>query len=148
MERQINIFPLCSRDYANGFFDALAGLYSVQVSKDKFNRILLERQQKGIQTFCAVIDTPDRELVVGTASIFIEPKFWGNCGYIQDVSVHPDHQRKKIGTLLVEHLLAVGDRQECYKCILECEDDLKPFYEKLGFHPQYNAMRFDYPHRV
>jgi glucosamine-phosphate N-acetyltransferase len=34
--------------------------------------------------------------------------------------------------------------QGCYKTILDCDDKVKPFYERLGFKRHSNGMRFDH----
>lgn len=133
-----------AEDYYYGFFDALAGIRQVEMSEYAFLCIYWGRLQKGIYTYVARLTTDTGMRVIGTASILIEPKFWGSCGYIQDVAVHPDFQRQGIGKMLMKRLLEIGKERNCYKCILECSNELKPFYEALGFHPQYNAMRYDY----
>ena len=51
---------------------------------------------------------------------------------------------KKIGEKIIKYLLQVAQEKGCYKTILDCSDEVKPFYEKLGFKHNANALRFDH----
>ena len=87
------------------------------------------------------------EKVVGSTTLFIEPKFihkGGLVGHIEDVVVAKEFQGKGIGEKLIEASLDFAKNSGCYKTILECSDDVKPFYEKIGFKKHSNAMRFDH----
>ncbi len=44
----------------------------------------------------------------------------------------------------MEFLLEYAQKQGCYKTILDCTDEVKPFYEKLGFKHVANELRFDH----
>ena len=77
----------------------------------------------------------------------IEPKFihdGGLVGHIEDVVVNKDVQGQKIGEKLILASLEYAKNAGCYKTILDCLDDVKPFYEKLGFKLHSNAMRFNH----
>ncbi len=85
--------------------------------------------------------------IVGSTTLLIEPKFihlGGLVGHIEDVVVNEEFQGKKIGEKLIQTSLEYAKKQGCYKTILDCMDDVKPFYEKLGFKFHSNAMRFDH----
>jgi len=85
--------------------------------------------------------------VVGAATIFIEPKFihrGGYVGHIEDVVVRKEYQGKGIGEKLVRKLLEYAQNSGCYKTILDCKDEVKPFYERLGFKHFSNSMRFEH----
>ena len=45
---------------------------------------------------------------------------------------------------LVLSLLDVAKERKCYKTILNCENGLISFYEKIGFKQKSNEMRFDH----
>ena len=85
--------------------------------------------------------------VVGSTTLLIETKFihnGGKVGHIEDVVVDKKHQGKDIGGKIVKYLLRYAKEQGCYKTILDCADNVKPFYEKLGFKHNANALRFDH----
>jgi glucosamine-phosphate N-acetyltransferase len=65
-------------------------------------------------------------------------------GHIEDVVVDKKFQGKKIGEKIIRYLLDFAKSKGCYKTILDCVDDVKPFYEKLGFKHNANALRFDH----
>jgi len=68
----------------------------------------------------------------------------GLVGHIEDVVVDKNHQGQKIGEKIMKFLLEIANNRGCYKTILDCTDDVKPFYEKLGFKQVGKELRFDY----
>jgi glucosamine-phosphate N-acetyltransferase len=85
--------------------------------------------------------------VVGSTTLLIEQKFihqGGLVGHIEDVVVDKNFQGQKIGEKIMKYLLDIAKNQGCYKTILDCTDDVKPFYEKLGFKQVANELRFDH----
>ena len=89
----------------------------------------------------------DANKIVGSTTLFIEQKFIhdsGLVGHIEDVVVRKDYEDQGIGMNLVNSLLDVAKQRKCYKTILNCEDSLKPFYEKIGFKKATNEMRYDH----
>ena len=54
--------------------------------------------------------------------------------YIQDVMVHPDHQRQGVGTQLMKRVLARLEEERVYMVsVIYGDGSLRPFYEKFGF---------------
>lgn len=53
--------------------------------------------------------------------------------YIPLLEVLPDYQGQGIGRALVEHMLA--QLKDCYMIDLVCDDELRPFYARLGLRP-------------
>ena len=85
--------------------------------------------------------------IVGSTTLLIEQKFihkGGFVGHIEDVVVRKGFERKQIGGEIVESLLDIAKKRGCYKTILDCKDDVKEFYEKIGFKHELNGMRFDH----
>ena len=85
--------------------------------------------------------------IVGSATLLIEQKFihrGGLVGHIEDVVVKEGFERRQIGRLIIESLLEESRKRGCYKTILDCKDDVKVFYEKIGFKHELNEMRFDH----
>tara|TARA_B110000196_G_C21150134_1_gene669081 strand:+ start:595 stop:1029 length:435 start_codon:yes stop_codon:yes gene_type:complete len=85
--------------------------------------------------------------IVGSTTLLIEQKFihkGGFVGHIEDVVVRKGFERKQIGGEIVESLLDVAKKRGCYKTILDCKDDVKEFYEKIGFKHESNGMRFNH----
>jgi len=44
----------------------------------------------------------------------------------------------------MKFLLEIANERGCYKTILDCTDDVKQFYEKLGFKQVASELRFDH----
>ena len=89
----------------------------------------------------------DDNKIIGSTTLFIEQKFihdGGLVGHIEDVVVRKSYEGQGIGMKLVISLLDVSKQRKCYKTILNCEDRLKPFYEKIGFKKATNEMRYDH----
>ncbi len=85
--------------------------------------------------------------IVGSITLLVEQKFihgGGLVGHIEDVVVSGDMQGRRIGRMLVEHALDHARSRGCYKTILDCQDDVRGFYERIGFSRASNAMRFDH----
>lgn len=82
-----------------------------------------------------IIDTSMNNLVVGSASLFMEQKFihnLGKAGHIEDVVVRNSHRGQKLGKFLIDYLCQNGLKKGCYKIILDCEEEKVGFYEKCG----------------
>ena len=54
--------------------------------------------------------------------------------YIQDLTVHPSHQGKGIGTELMNKMIMYLKEKNIYMISVVFEKDLKPFYERFGFY--------------
>ena len=92
-----------------------------------------------------VVENPTNHLLIGTGTIFIEPKIihnFGFVGHIEDVVVHPDYQGYGVGKI-IEKLKQYGDENGCYKCILDCTDD-KIILSKICFSSKGSQMSYYY----
>jgi len=112
-------------------------------------------QNKAEEIFEKINSNPDHVIVVaeldgkivGSTTLLIETKFihgGGLVGHIEDVVVDKNFQGQKIGEKIMKYLLEFAKNRGCYKTILDCTDDVKPFYEKLGFKNIANELRFDH----
>lgn len=138
------------------FLDTLAALrptdLTVDEAKDLFHIHMtsLGREKPDIWVVVEDVIEPDgsvKNKVVGTASLLIERKFirrGGVCGHIEDVAIHPDHQRKGHAKRLMERLIGIAKFRGCYKVILDCNDELIPFYRQFGFKESERHMRLDF----
>ena len=93
--------------------------------------------------FVVILD----DKVVGSTTLLIEPKFihqGGKVGHIEDVVITKEFQDSGIGEKLINFILDYAKKNDCYKTILDCSDDVKSFYEKIGLKKHSNCMRFDH----
>tara|TARA_B100001146_G_scaffold87644_1_gene77734 strand:- start:95 stop:529 length:435 start_codon:yes stop_codon:yes gene_type:complete len=89
----------------------------------------------------------DNGKIVGSTTLLIEQKFIHNGGYvghIEDVVVSKEFEGRGIGIKLVTSLLEIANTRNCYKTILDCKDELIPFYERIGFKQESKQMRYNH----
>ena len=132
-------------DLKNGFLETLDFLRNTgDLDKNKANEILKKIKQNPDHIIHVAIDN---KKIVGSTTLLIEQKFihdGGLVGHIEDVVVRKDCERKGIGIKLVTSLLERAKEKNCYKTILDCKDDVKQFYERIGFKRESNGMRYDH----
>lgn len=138
----VTIRTMKEGDLHRGLLETLATLSEVGLMPDAALAVHRRRDLAGVRTFVA--ESEDR--VVGTLTLLIEQKFihaGGLVGHIEDVAVHKDHQGKGIGKELVLHAVEESKKAGCYKVILDCFEELVPFYSALGFRRFNVGMRVD-----
>jgi glucosamine-phosphate N-acetyltransferase len=139
------IRELRKEDIWNGFLITLDSLRQASdIDKNKADEIF-EKINSNPDHIVAVAELDGK--IVGSTTLLIEPKFihkGGLVGHIEDVVVDKKFQGQKIGEKIMKYLLEFAKDRGCYKTILDCTDDVKPFYEKLGFKNIANELRFDH----
>ncbi|MDE1832267.1 MAG: GNAT family N-acetyltransferase [Thaumarchaeota archaeon] len=141
----IKIRKLQKKDLYNGFLLSLDALRKSSHIKPKKANMIFNKISKNSQQIIYV--AVENSKVIGSANILIEQKFihdGGKVGHIEDVVVRKEFQGKGIGKQIVTALLKYAEKQGCYKTILDCTDELIPFYENIGFKKHSNSMRFDH----
>lgn len=82
--------------------------------------------------------------IKGLVTLIIEQKLihGGKCvGHIEDLVVDKNFSGKGIARELVNHCVNIAESNNCYKIILDCKEELEPFYNKLEFKKQGVCMR-------
>ena len=132
-------------DLKNGFLETLDFLRNTgDLDKNKAKEILKKIKQNPNHIIYVAID--DKK-IIGSTTLLIEQKFirdGGLVGHIEDVVVRKDYEGKGIGIKLVTSMLERAKEKNCYKTILDCKDDVKQFYERIGFKRESNCMRYDH----
>ena len=139
------IRELEEKDLVNGFLTTL----------DSLRETSSMNNDKVVEIFKKIKSNPEHHIIVaeingkiiGTTTLLIEPKFihqGGLVGHIEDVVVDKNFQGKKIGEKIIKYVLEFSKNYGCYKTILDCSDNVKPFYEKLGFKHNSNELRFNH----
>jgi len=132
-------------DLEKGFLETLDFLRNASnLDKNKANEILKKIKQNPNHIIHVAMDN---KKIVGSTTLLIEQKFihdGGLVGHIEDVVVRKDYEGKGIGIKLVTSLLERAKEKNCYKTILDCKDDVKQFYERIGFKHESNGMRYDH----
>ena len=142
---EIIIREIEENDLENGFLETLDFLRKASdIDKNKAKEILKKIKLNPNHIIHVAID--DKK-IVGSTTLLVEQKFihdGGLVGHIEDVVVRKDYEGKGIGIKLVTSMLECAKEKNCYKTILDCKDDVKRFYERIGFKRESNCMRYDH----
>jgi len=139
------IRELRKEDLWNGFLVTLDSLRQTSGIERNKAEDVFEKINSNPDHIIAVAELDGK--IVGATTLLIEPKFiheGGVVGHIEDVVVDKNFQGQKIGEKIMKYILEFAKNRGCYKTILDCTDDVKPFYEKLGFKYIANELRFDH----
>ncbi len=131
-------------DLWNGFLKSLDSLKQASNIEKSKAKVIFEKIDANPDHIIAVAELDGR--IVGSTTLLIESKFihdGGLVGHIEDVVVDKEYQGQKIGEKIMNYLIEIAKNRGCYKMILNCTDDVKPFYEKLGFKQASNELRLD-----
>ncbi len=142
---QVKIRQIQENDLFQGFLESLDSLRKASDLEEDNAKLVLKKIRSNQNHVIMVADLDGQ--IVGSITLLIEPKFihqGGLVGHIEDVVVRSELQSKGIGEQLVNAALEYAKNHGCYKTILDCDDNVKPFYEKIGFKRNSNAMRFDH----
>ncbi len=142
---EIIIREIEENDLEKGFLESLDFLRKASdIDKNKAKEILKKIKQNPNYIIHVAIDD---NKIVGSTTLLVEQKFihdGGLVGHIEDVVVRKEYEGKGIGIKLVMSMLERAKEKNCYKTILDCKDDLKQFYERIGFKHESNGMRYDH----
>ena len=142
---EIEIREIEEDDLEKGFLETLDFLRNTSdLDKNKAKEILKKIKQNPNHIIHVAIDN---KKIVGSTTLFIEQKFihdGGLVGHIEDVVVRKDYEGKGIGIKLVTSMLERAKEKNCYKTILDCKDNVKQFYERIGFKHESSGMRYDH----
>jgi len=133
---------LQKNDYDKGYCELLSELTksTENISREKFVAIL---QSLGNQQQIWVLE--DDGKIICTMTLLLEPKLihhGSNVLHIEDVIVHPEHQKKGLGKMMMHKAKQIAMENNCYKIILDCTEDNKKFYESCGFSSKQVQMSY------
>ena len=88
--------------------------------------------------------TPDHQIIIiicdnniiGSGTLVIEHKLirnYGKVGHIEDIVIDEKYRNYGLGKHLIETLKELAIQRSCYKCILDCDENLERFYNKCEF---------------
>ena len=138
-----NISILNENNFIDNLFLLLSQLTeSPQLSYNKISEILSNLSSN----HHIFVYLNDNKLPIGIITLIIEQKLIheGKCvGHIEDLVVDNNYNGKGIALQLIDHCVKLAEKNNCYKIILDCKEELVPFYNKNKFKQQGICMRFD-----
>ena len=141
------IRELKEEDLSNGFIETLSNLSEVgKLANDTIRKreILSEIKDKNYRIVIA--EDNQNHQIIGSATLLIEQKFihnGGKAGHIEDVVTRKGYEGKGIGREILKELIKIAKDNECYKIILDCDEKLVKFYDKIGFKKHSIMMRLN-----
>ena len=83
--------------------------------------------------------------ILGICSIMIEQKIihgGKSVGHIEDLVVDKSVRHKGVASKLLDHVISYGKELKCYKLLLNCTNELVPFYIRNKFEKKTNGMAY------
>jgi glucosamine-phosphate N-acetyltransferase len=74
--------------------------------------------------------------IIASGTIIIEPKLirgGKSVGHIEDIVVKSTHRGKQISSDILNLLKNIAREKDCYKVILDCNEEVKKVYNRSGF---------------
>jgi glucosamine-phosphate N-acetyltransferase len=140
------IRELVLADLANGFVETLGNLSDTGgLTPAAARKVLRTIRRSPLYHVLVAVGADGR--VLGATTLLVEQKFihgGGLVGHIEDVAVRKGYEGRGVGGSLVRAAVEVAERLGCYKCILDCKEDLVGFYAGLGFRRHDVGMRIDF----
>ncbi len=136
MEDSKYIFrKLEKEDYYKNYFSLLRQLTSLNDDRIKYNQFcnFIDKLNEDHQIW--LIENKENKKIVGTGTILIENKIihdMGRVGHIEDIVIDSETRGGGLGKLMINYLIEIAIKNECYKVILDCGEYNKIFYEKCG----------------
>lgn len=134
-------------DFENGFFETLSNLTTVGDIRFNEYRMEIINRILGDQNYIIIVaEEQENHTIIGTATLLIEQKFihnGGRVGHIEDVATRAGYEGIGVGKKIIQKLIEISKELQCYKIILDCDNKVIGFYEKLGFKKKAVMMRLD-----
>ena len=125
----MNLRLLQQNDY-NDFFKLINDFRETSFSYDDFNNLL--ETQKHTEIYILEINNK----IIGSGTLLYEKKFIHNISlyaHIEDIIIKKEYQGKGYGKTLLLELINICKNKNCFKILLDCQENLIKFYENCGF---------------
>jgi glucosamine-phosphate N-acetyltransferase len=125
-------------DIKNQYLKLLSFLTDApDVPTEQFIKQIIQISKIGTIIICYYYDKDNQNkiTIVGSGTIIYEPKIIHCCknvGHIEDIVIHDSYRGNGIARNIIQILTDYSRKNNCYKVILDCKDDMVEFYEKNG----------------
>ena len=129
----MNIFSIKDfPDKREEIFSLLSQLTSAPLISEKSYNNIINKLDGNHNIFVYVLDNK----IVGMITLLHEQKLIHNGSkivHIEDLVVDKEYKNRGIGRDLINYCLDKISKEEYYKIILDCSEELERFYNKFGF---------------
>ena len=115
----------------------------------KYN--IIKKSENDFDNFLNIIDDnhiiiviEHNNNIIASTTLLIEPKVIRNYSFvahIEDVVVDEHYRKFGLGKILLNKCIEIAKLRNCYKCILDCDENLEDFY---SFYQVHNKLFFHY----
>lgn len=137
----LEIRKIQPNDYYKKYLDLLEQLTVVNKENITFDMFSKFIDNLGDNHLIFVIEYNNK--IIATTTLLLENKIirqMGKVGHIEDVVVDNAFNGKNIGKRLISFVCEYAKNRNCYKVILDCDQDVTKFYEKCEFVVKGNFM--------
>ena len=127
------IRPLEINDYDKGFMDLINYFTRFPEHKTKEEFI---KQFSTINSKIFVLEDKKNKTIICVGTLHIENKFhnnFKNIAHLQDIVVKEEYRGQGFGKQMILFLIEKAKTKNCYKIVLNSNENNKLFYKKLGF---------------
>jgi glucosamine-phosphate N-acetyltransferase len=127
-------FRMLSKNDYEQYFQLINEFRSTNYTKEQFVHFLEEEVNKNKNINIWVIEVNNELIASGT--ILYETKLIHNISlyaHIEDIIVSSKYRKNGYGLILLNELVDVCKKNNSYKILLDCQEELIKFYEKSGF---------------
>jgi len=103
------------------------------ISKEDWEKLLEIMQKQNTVIFVAI--SPEF-WIIWTTTLLIEQKFlrwWKKAWHLEDIITRKWFEWKWIWSALIQKATEKAVQEQCYKVILDCDEELSWYYEKFWF---------------
>ena len=99
-----------------------------------------------LSILCKLHDNPNHNIyvyynpltldIIAIFTLLIEPKLIRNgkkTAHIEDFVIHKDYRKRNLGSLLLQFIIDLSKKQNCYKVLLTSSEMTQSFYTKNSF---------------
>ena len=136
-----------SISFINSIKEQMTALYSQLSTCDEIATNLF---LQWVQHHTIFVDIDERYNIKGAITVILEQKMIHSgkkVAHIEDVVVDSQWRNKKVGSKLLKYAVTYAKEKDCYKTILNCSEELIPFYARHGFTTKNVEMSYYFTNR-
>ncbi len=125
-------FRMLSKNDYEEYFQLINEFRSTNYTKEQFIYFLEENEYKNINIWVIEVNKE----IIASGTILYETKLIHNISlyaHIEDIIVSSKYRKNGYGLILLNELVDICKKNNSYKILLDCQEELIKFYEKTGF---------------